>query len=624
MATFTPAFLDELRTRLPASEVIGRRVKLVRAGREFKACCPFHKEKSASFTVNDSKGFFHCFGCGAHGDIIGFTMRIENRSFPDAVETLANLAGMDVPKSSPEEAERYEQEKNLYTLIEDAARFFEEQLFSAAGKPALDYARSRGLSDECITRFRLGFAPNDAQALIKHLTAKNYTPQQMIDAGLAKQPEGENRIYSFFRGRLIFPVGDRRGRVVAFGARLLEGDGPKYINSADHGLFHKGQLLYGFSRARAAAADGKPIVVTEGYMDVIRMVEAGFTGAVAPLGTALTEDQIQLIWKIIPKPPVRPDLLNHIPVLCFDGDNAGQRAAARALDRILPFLGADQSARFAIMPEGEDPDSLIRNRGVPAMQAVLDQAFSLIDFMWRVTAGQRPLNTPEDRAGFRRALDERVATIQDTRLQQDYKTALQTKWQEQFSAPAQNRTPWVKNFGNKFGRKPFASNQSFGPLVRPRPLPGNLQERIVLALIINHPALFTEMEEAVHSLPFADPELEKLRVAIFDLMSEREDGEVTAPLKDQLEMAGHASVMARVLGPDLLMHAGFVRENRPLEVARAGWNDIWQRHMRKSLEDELKAASQEPPDEAAMQRIGELQAMLAQMDAVAENEDIPA
>lgn len=624
MSTFGPAFLDELRNRLTLSEVIGRRVKITRAGREFKACCPFHKEKSPSFTINDAKGFFHCFGCGAHGDVIGFTMRQENRSFPEAVEILAGMAGMQVPKSSPEEAKRYEEEKNLYTLIDEAARWFEEQLRIPSGRMALEYAKRRNLSQETIDRFRLGYAPNDAQALIKYLTAKGYKPQQMVDAGVAKKSERDTSkdggVYSFFRGRLIFPVGDRRGRVVAFGARLLEGDGPKYINSADHGLFHKGQLLYGFSRARAAAADGKPLIITEGYMDVIRLVEAGFMGAVAPLGTALTEEQIQLLWKIVPKPPVRPDLLNHIPILCFDGDNAGSKAAERALERILPHLAPDQSVRFAAMPAGEDPDTLILNKGPAAMQAVLDAAQPLIDFMWQRTAGDRPLNTPEDRAGFRRALDARIGLIKDRALQQDYKNSIQERLQQSFSG--NDNRPQQQRFEKRDASKSYG--RSFMPVIKPRPLPNNLQERIVLALLINHPALFVEMESALDTLPITDASLEPLRQGVFDFMSESNmEHENPAALREFLEKAGLGQALSRVLSPDLYVHAGFARPERPLSAALAGWHDIWNRHERISAENELKNLSLElksTGDSAILERIEQLQAMLIHMDEKAERE----
>ncbi len=611
---FPPGFIDELRNRLSISEVVGRRVKLIRAGREYKACCPFHNEKSPSFTVNDQKGFFHCFGCGAHGDIIGFIMRQENRSFPEAVEILAGLANMPVPQSSPEEKQRYEKEKNLYTLIEDAAKWFEDQLRKPGGAKALDYARSRGLTDEIIARFRLGFAPNDGQALLSHLSTKGYTPQQMIDAGLAKKAEGEDRIYSFFRGRLLFPVGDPRGRVVAFGARLLEGEGPKYINSAEHALFHKGALLYGFSRARAAAGDNKPLIVTEGYMDVIRLVDAGFSGAVAPLGTALTEEQMMALWKIIPKPPIHPELLHHIPILCFDGDAAGQRAAERALMRILPYLAPDQSARFATMPEGEDPDSLIKSKGPAAMQAVLDKALPLIDFLWQVTAGERPLNTPEDRAGFRRDLDARIGSIKDTHLQRDYRDAIQKRWQENFAA---QQPAYAKNI--RYGNFVKPS------ITKPRALPGDLQERIVLALLINHPALFHEYEERLHSLEFVDRNLGELMSAIFEYMAEGHE-ESAGALLSHLEKS-HAPLLTRLFGPDLYMHAKFAMPGKPILMAKAGFENIWNDMERMQLREELKNASFElknSEDPAILERIRDIHERLAQIDAKADNESMQA
>jgi DNA primase len=614
---FPPGFLDELRNRLSVSEVVGRRVKLIRKGREYAACCPFHNEKSPSFTVNDQKGFFHCFGCGAHGDIIGFIMRQENRSFPEAVEVLAGLANMQVPQSTPEEKQRYEREKNLYTLIEDAAQFFEEQLHKPAGRAALNYAQTRGLTNEIIARFRLGFSPTDGQGLVSFLTAKGYTPQQMIDAGLVRKAEGEERYYSFFRGRLMFPVGDPRGRVVAFGARLLEGEGPKYINSAEHSLFHKGALLYGFSRARAAAGDNKPLIVTEGYMDVIRLVEAGFMGAVAPLGTAMTEDQIQALWKIIPKPPQHPELLNHIPILCFDGDKAGQRAAERALSRILPFLAPDQTARFATMPEGEDPDSLIKSKGPAAMQAVLDKAQSLIDFMWQSTAGERPLNTPEDRAGFRRELDNRIAQIKDPALQRDYREAIQKRWQESFGAPVYQNNNRSGSFTKQFV-KPL--------LMRPRALPDNLQERIVLALLINHPVLFHECEDKLHNLVIADKDHASLLSAIFDYMSDQGE-EDSAALRTYLEGNGYASQVAKLFSPDLHTHAKFAMPGRPLDMARHAIHDIWYAVDRLALVEALKNASFEQKnsdDPELLERIRYLKEQLAEMDAKSDNESLLA
>jgi DNA primase len=627
---YPPGFLDELRSRLLVSEVIGRRVKVIRAGREFKACCPFHKEKTPSFTINDQKGFYHCFGCGAHGDVIGFTMRQENRSFPEAVEFLAGLAGMQVPQSSPEEVQRYEKEKGLHALIEDAARWFEEQLHGSQGRAALDYLRGRKLADDTIARFRLGYSPNDGQSLITHLTRKGYAPEQMVEAGLAKKAEGENRIYSFFRGRVMFPVGDRRGRVVAFGGRILEGDGPKYINSADHSLFHKGQLLYGFSRARAAAAEGKPIIIGEGYMDVIRLVEAGFSGAVAPLGTALTEEQMLLLWKIIPRPPVRPELLNHIPILCFDGDAAGLQAAGRALERILPHLAADQSVRFALMNDNEDPDSLILKKGPAAMQAVLDQALPLVEFLWRTAAANRPLTTPEDRAGFRRALQQYVAQIKDVSLQRDYQNDIRQKLQESFGGGSNdNRYEGRRDFQTRrdWKNERYRNPSTFAVLGRPRPLPDHLQEQIVLALLINHPALFPEMEVPLDNLLFADTDMERLRRSIFDYMNEEGAVPQTLPLREYLEAHGHDTTLKKILSTALYVHAGFAREGKPFEMARAGWHDIWHRHAKRQLEDELRNASLElnhSSDSAILQRIEELQALLREMELAHDQEGLSA
>ncbi|WP_247878980.1 DNA primase [Azospirillum brasilense] len=333
---FPPQFLEELRTRLALSDVVGKRLRLIRAGREYKAPCPFHNEKSPSFYVNDQKGFFHCFGCGAHGDIIGFVMRHDNLAFPEAVEALAGEAGLPVPRATEEDKQRYERRKTLHDLVEQAARWFEQQLYAPAGRAGLEYFQRRGLDTDGMARFRLGFAPGDSGALRSQLLKQGFSEEDMVTAGLLKRPEDGRTPYSFFRNRVIFPVTDRRGRVVAFGGRILEGDGPKYVNTADTPLFHKGTLLYGLSRARQAAADGKPVIVAEGYMDVIALVRAGFEGAVAPLGTALTETQVQELWKLIPD-------AEKVPFLCFDGDNAGRRAAWRAVERILPHLAPGHS-----------------------------------------------------------------------------------------------------------------------------------------------------------------------------------------------------------------------------------------------------------------------------------------
>ncbi|HLJ63670.1 MAG TPA: DNA primase, partial [Stellaceae bacterium] len=343
--SFPPAFLDELRRRLSLAERVGRRVKLIRRGREFIGLCPFHNEKTPSFSVVEEKEFYHCFGCGAHGDIISFCMQTESLSFPEAVETLARQAGLDLPKPDPEARARFEARVSLQQAIEAACVFFEERLASAQGAPARAYLERRGLDPATITRFRLGYAPEGRQAL-KRALGEKFPDSMLIEAGLIRKGE-DGASFDYFHHRVMFPISDRRGEIIAFGARTL-GDGqPKYLNSPETPLFQKGQVLYGLATARAAAARQPQAIVTEGYLDVIALQRAGFTTAVAPLGTALGEAQLAELWRMAPE-----------PVLCFDGDAAGERAAARALERALPLLKPGFSLRFASLPAGEDPDTL--------------------------------------------------------------------------------------------------------------------------------------------------------------------------------------------------------------------------------------------------------------------------
>lgn len=273
---FPSGFIDEIRTRLRISEVVAPRVKLTRAGREWKACCPFHSEKSPSFTVNDDKGFYHCFGCGAHGDVVGFVMHFDHLAFPEAVEQLATQAGLKVPASNPEDRERYDHEKRLYDVMDMAAQWFRQCLDQPVGDAARQYLEHRGLTREAMERWRLGYAPNDGRVLLKHMRSKGASDAELLELGLARRREESGELFSFFRDRVIFPVDDRRGRVIAFGARLMEGDGPKYINSPDSPIFHKGEGLFGLARSRVASGAGQSMIVVEGYMDVITLAEAGF------------------------------------------------------------------------------------------------------------------------------------------------------------------------------------------------------------------------------------------------------------------------------------------------------------------------------------------------------------
>src|SRR5579863_3382427 len=372
---FPPGFLDELRSRVSLADLVGKRVRLTRKGREYGGLCPFHNEKTPSFYVVEDKGFFHCFGCGAHGDAVGFVMRSENLDFIEAVERLAGIAGVAVPQQTPQEREKAQRQKTLLEALAAAAKFYEEQLWGRGGARGREYLAGRGLDEETMRRFRLGWAGEDRNALRRALTPE-FPLALLMEAGLLHASDRGGEPYDFFRERVIFPIGDRAGRVIAFGGRALGDAQPKYLNSPEHPLFEKGRVLYGLSAARAAVnppgaraaeAGGAPRdsspIVTEGYMDVIALHRAGFNTAVAPLGTALTENHLAELWRLAPE-----------PVLCFDGDAAGQRAALRALHRALPLLKPGQSLRFVTLPAGEDPDSLIRDMGAPAFAELLAAA----------------------------------------------------------------------------------------------------------------------------------------------------------------------------------------------------------------------------------------------------------
>ncbi len=564
-----PQFLDDLRTRLPMSAVVGRRLRLVRAGREHKACCPFHKEKTPSFTVSDDKGFFHCFGCGAHGDIIGFVMRHDNLSFTEAVEHLAAQVGMTIPQATPEEHARAERQKGLYELVEAACRFFEAQLRSPCGGRARDYLAGRGLDEQTIARFRLGFAPADGQSLIRTLAAEGFAEEAMIEAGLARRPEGGGAVYSFFRNRAIFPVSDRRGRVVAFGARLLEGDGPKYINSPDTPLFDKGRTLYNLGPARVAAGQGQTVIVAEGYTDVIALVRAGFEAAVAPLGTALSEVQIEVLWQLAP-----------VPVLCFDGDEAGRRAAWRVVDRALPLLRPDHSVLVAFMPSGEDPDSLIRLRGAAAMRTVLTAARPLADVLWDRATARRQIDTPEGRAGLKAALAAEAQDIADRTVRDYYLRDFRHRLEAAF--------PWRPG-GDKKGRMAIAVASGPRPTRRAGLSQTETAEAVLLAFLINHPALFEEFGESLGLIAFSDVALDSLKQAAIDILALR-PGLDSSELKSYLTQSGHLGVLDRLLSERIYAEWQYAREGASLEQARESWIEVWGRLEHRRLRDDLDVA----------------------------------
>jgi DNA primase len=575
------AFKDELRARVPLSDIIGKRMKLTRAGREHKGCCPFHKEKTPSFTVNDIKGFYHCFGCGAHGDSIGFLMSHDNMSFMDAVEHLAGLAGMQVPKPTAADEKKYKQQSSLYDLMEAAAAWYEQQLRDPKNKRIIRYLKERGLSGETAKSFRIGFAPED-DGLRQVLLKAGFKQGDLIEAGLFKQStKKENEIYPFFRNRVIFPVQNLQGRVVAFGARVLPEayggppgkDAPKYINSPETSIFHKGRGLYGLSRARKAIGDGEPVIVVEGYMDVIALAQAGFKAAVAPLGTALTEMQIQELWKVMPED-------KRTPILCFDGDAAGQRAAGRAMERVLPILRPDHSVKFAFLPEEHDPDSLIKAEGVPAMERVMKNAIGLFDMMWQEEAKGRNLSEPETKAGFRSALEKKARHIADMSVQQFFIHEINQKINEVFltkksTSSHKGTGPYRKGKPQTPGiHTPYRPQSVKAPPVKAAKQRQLERIRILLALMIHYPELYDEFGEDFGMVKIVDTEYDALRQDLLNLLGEHNSLDYQA-VKQHLSGLGHAQTLETVFDGSLYLHAGFVKPGQPFETARQAWQDVW-------------------------------------------------
>jgi DNA primase len=510
------SFLDELRARTPLGALVGRRVRLTRGGRELKGLCPFHNEKTPSFHVVEDKGFFHCFGCGAHGDAIGFVMRCENLGFMEAVERLAGEAGLAVPRASPEAAAAAERSASLSAIAEAAASAFVRRLHLPEGRAALEYLRRRGLADETIRLFGLGWSGEGRGAIAADLRGQGVTVDQLVAVGLMKQEEDRAPVDLFFN-RVMFPIRDRRGRVIGFGGRTL-GDGqPKYLNGPETSLFSKRRTLYGLDLARANARQGAELVVVEGYMDVIALHQAGFGGAVAPLGTALTAEHLAELWRIAPA-----------PVLCFDGDAAGARAALRTAEMALPAIGPGRTLALATLPPGEDPDTLVLRRGEEAFRAVLGARRGLADALFEAVAGSAAA-TPEDRAAQRRRLDELAGRIADRDLADEYRRHFRDRWFRLRPAGGRGTAPRPARMA---ARPPIADDRA-----------RQLRERNLLALLLTHPTLLPRFEEALGAERFASPHCEQIRRALIGLDP---DG-----LLDQLRVLGLAEALEAVLGRGL-------------------------------------------------------------------------
>ena len=511
-----PGFLDELRTRLSLGQVVGRKVmwdtrKSNQGKGDLWAPCPFHQEKSASFHVDDRKGFYYCFGCHAKGDAITFVRETENVDFMEAVKILAGEAGLPIPAGDPHAQEKSDRRTELTDVMEQAVQWHRLQLNTGAASDARAYLVRRGFDSASLDRWDIGFAPANG-GVMAHLTGKGIDPKLVIEAGLAAENDRGDRPYDRFRGRIIFPIRDGRNRPIGLGGRAMEVNArAKYLNSPETPLFDKGRSLYNHGPAREAAGKGVPLIVAEGYMDVIAMSESGFTATVAPLGTAITEDQLRLLWRIAPE-----------PIIAMDGDTAGVRAAMRVIDIALPLLEAGQSLRFALMPEGMDPDDVLKSKGKAAMQDLLDAAIPMVHLLWRRETDDKVFDSPERKAALDKILREKIKLIVDPSIRTHYGEAIkQMRW-ELFSAhkkskPAYNqgqRATWSRN-QERWQRdiSPMAASK-MSALGSGAADVDHMREAVILATLLSTPSVISMFEADIERMECSDPNHAYLRAAI--------------------------------------------------------------------------------------------------------------
>ena len=645
---FTPQFLDELKARLPVSEVVGKRVKLVRSGREFKGLSPFNKEKTPSFFVNDQKQAWFDFSSGKNGSIFDFVMQSEGVSFPEAVERLAQMAGMPLPKVSREDEARDARRKTLHDVVELAAKFFQDTLASRAGAKARGYLADRGLDPATQLKFRLGFAPAERFALKEHLGSHGIPVEDMVEAGLLISGDDIPLPFDRFRDRVMFPISDLRGRVIAFGGRALEKDAQaKYLNSPETPLFHKGATLYNIAAARQAAHDGgqkgAPIIAVEGYVDVIAMVTAGFPATVAPLGTALTEDQLALLWKMADE-----------PVLCFDGDGAGLRAAYRAVDLAMPRLRPGKSLKFALLPQGQDPDDLVRSGGREAVSEVIAAARPLAGMLWARETEGHSFDTPERRAALEARVNEVTAGIADDAVRKYYRQDFSARL-SQFFAPeraqqgeARRRDNWREPRSGANWREPGPGgnwrqrrNSEWQRGDAPRPAGRSTpyvvvsqqlasspvhrghrtavprREALILLAALNYPWLLHDHLEELASLEFRHADAERLKSALIDIAAHAAMLDAEA-LKAELAARNLTEAMQRIALSITTPSVWGARPEAAPDDVLVTWTQLVALHRQwHSLTRELKDAEQalgEDASEANYLRLRDVKARLSRME----------
>ncbi|WP_108483459.1 DNA primase [Oceaniglobus ichthyenteri] len=540
-----PGFLDELRTRVSLSQVVGRKVvwdqrKSNQGKGDMWAPCPFHHEKSPSFHVDDRKGFYYCFGCHAKGDAISFVKDTENVSFMEAVEILAGEAGMPMPARDPQAREKADKRVQLVEVMEKAVQFYRLQMKTAQANEARDYLARRGLDEAAQDRWQIGFAPKGWQNLWDALIAKGIEPEMILEVGLAKPSKNGKKPYDTFRNRIMFPIRDAQGRAIAFGGRAMDpDDNAKYLNSPETPLFDKGRSLFNFAPAREAAGKGHPLIVAEGYMDVIALSEAGFGAAVAPLGTAVTEDQLRLMWRIADE-----------PIIALDGDTAGLRAAMRVIDVALPVLEAGKGLRFCLMPQGLDPDDVLKNQGVGAMKSLLGTAQPMVELLWQRETEGGVFDSPERRAKLDKSLRAAIAKITDPHIRSHYGAAIKEKRWALFNPRKPGRKWQPKNAPLAAASTTRASQLAQGDST----MDEILREAVILAILLTHPNVIPQFEDALERFEFIDQDHGRIADAVLrhmetDRLYDRvADSVGTAPL-EKLFKPRHVSLCPAIRCP---------------------------------------------------------------------------
>lgn len=597
---FTENFLEQIRSRTHISEIVSRRVRLIRKGRgEHSGLCPFHDEKTPSFTVNDIKGFYHCFGCGAHGSIFDFVMKTDGLEFPEAVEILAAEAGLQIPKKDENfhEKENRLQRERLLNLLKAAMQWFRGQMNDRDGSLALGYIKDRGILPATAEHFSIGFAPSARNQLKKAMIKIGFSEKELILVGLIIQPEDGRESYDRFRNRLIFPITDKRGRPVGFGGRALSESSAKYLNSPETNFFHKGSLLYNLNGAREEIKNLGSLIVVEGYTDVISLWQAGIKNVVAPLGTALTDTQMMELWRLTSE-----------PVLSLDGDSAGIRAAIRAAENALPLLKPNQSLRFSFLPSGEDPDSIIQKKGIEGFHKYFENPLPLSEVLWR-SAFVGDFSTPERQAGLRQTLYSLVGRMKDKSVQKYYQRYFNVKLEEafgnDFGQDGKKNLFKGRNVSRISPRHKLSLSDGLGygggGLARNR-------ERVLVATVLNHPEILVDLIETAASVQFESEDLDRLYSRIIDIVGKGKplDREI---LKEQLKKSGEESMVVQLTGTNSGLVEHFIKAEATQEEAVIGWLDTLSMHMRGAIKADCLAAVKRLADEGSDTAFEQLKAL---------------